>query len=405
MMESELSDKAQKYLEVLCNVQPNRRTGSAGNQQATDFFASIVESHGYGVDTAPFPCLDHIKGPARLVHDGTELEIHISPYSLACDVTGPVTVVSTVEELERCQCADRILLLRGAICAEQLMPKNFVFYNPEHHQRIYTLLEKKRPAAIITATAGNPREVGALYPFPLILDGDFDIPTAYCTDKVGEVITTQSETVFHLQMDARRLASSAANVIARRNSSAERRIVVTAHIDAYEDSPGASDNASGTVVLLLMAELLSDYPGPLAVEIVALNGEDHYSAAGQMDYLRRFGGSLQNVALAINIDDVGYIKGRTAYSFVDCPDAVRREAVEVFRHFDGITEGEPWYNGDHMIFVQRGIPALALTAELMAELMEKVTHTERDTPELIDCARLVELAEALEAFIRRFPTG
>ncbi len=29
----------------------------------------------------------------------------------------------------------------------------------------------------------------------------------------------------------------------------------TAHIDAFEDSPGACDNGGGTVVLLLLAEL------------------------------------------------------------------------------------------------------------------------------------------------------
>jgi len=64
-------------------------------------------------------------------------------------------------------------LLKGAICAEQLMPKNFVFYNPDHHKRIYALLEKKKPAGIIAATEKKPEMVGALYPFPLIVDGDF----------------------------------------------------------------------------------------------------------------------------------------------------------------------------------------------------------------------------------------
>ena len=50
----------------------------------------------------------------------------------------------------------------GDICAEQLMPKNFVFYNPDHHKRIYAFLEEKMPAAIITATERKPEMVGAL---------------------------------------------------------------------------------------------------------------------------------------------------------------------------------------------------------------------------------------------------
>ncbi|UCF96935.1 MAG: M28 family peptidase [Spirochaetaceae bacterium] len=402
MPESQLVDKAGKYLYTLCSVEPNRRTGSPGNRQATGFFASVVEPLGYEVDTTPFPCTDFIGGETRLSLGSRDFEVHISPYSLPCEVLSPVIEVSTVEELERCRCTDRILLLRGEICAEQLMPKNFVFYNPENHQRIYALLEEKRPAAIVTATARNPEEVGALYPFPLILDGDFDIPTAYCTDFVGEAIAAHTGERFRLRMDTRRVPSTSSNVIARKNPQGNQKIVLTAHIDAYEDTPGASDNASGTVVLMLLAELLTGYGGPLAVEIVALNGEDHYSAAGQMDYLHRYESELDRTMLAINIDDVGYVEGRTAYSFIGCSDALRREAGEVFAGFEGITEGEPWYTGDHMIFVQKGIPALAFTAERMPELMKMVTHTQRDRPELIDCAKLVELARALDVLIRRW---
>ncbi|MDY6866208.1 MAG: M28 family peptidase, partial [Halobacteriota archaeon] len=39
--------------------------------------------------------------------------------------------------------------------------------------------------------------------------------------------------------------------------------------DAYEDTPGALDNASGTVVLLLIAEMLQNYKGPLGIELIA----------------------------------------------------------------------------------------------------------------------------------------
>jgi aminopeptidase YwaD len=71
----------------------------------------------------------------------------------------------------------------------------------------------------------------------------------------------------------------------------------------------------------------------------------------------------------------------------------------VFTGSAGLVEGQPWYSGDHMIFVQKGIPAVAFTAERMPELMKSVTHTERDTPDLIDCTKLVELSHALADFI------
>lgn len=392
--------KARQYLDTLCSVHPNRRTGSSGNRAATEFFAHVVQPFGYNIDVTPFPCLDHVRGEAYLAHQGRTFDVIISPYSLGCDVQGELVAVSTEVELARGDCAGKILLMRGEISSEQLMPKNFVFYNPERHQRIVSLLEAKRPAAIITATARQPEQVGALYPFPLIVDGDFCIPNVHCTDTVGDGLAELAGQVFRLLAQGERQPSTAANVLARLNPDAVRKVIVTAHIDAYEDSPGALDNASGTAVLLLLAEVLSGYDGALGIEIVALNGEDHYSAGGQMDYLRRYGDRLDRVLLAINIDDAGYREGNTAYSFYSCSPELEGHAEAVFRYHPSLARGAAWYNGDHMVFVQRGVPSIAFTSACMAELMRTVTHTPLDLPHLVDPFRLVQLAHALDSLIR-----
>ena len=392
--------EAQSYLETLCSVRPNRRTGSEGNRQATEFCAATLHRQGYEIDVTPFDCLDYVSSGAALTRDDEAFDVCASPYSLGCDVLAQLVSVSTIEELESSDCEGKILLLRGDICSEQLMPKNFVFYNPERHRRIVSLLERRRPAGIVTATARNPEQVGALYPYPLILDGDFDIPSVFCRDSVGNDLASRSGQVFRLRIDAGRLPSSATNVVARLNGDATQEVVLTAHIDAYEDTPGASDNASGVVVLLLAAEILSGYGGERCIEVAVLNGEDHYSAGGQMDYLRRYGGALPGVVLAVNVDDVGYRRGRTSYSFYSCPPQLETDIAAVFRRFRGLTPGEQWFSGDHMIFVQSHVPALALTAECMLDLMRTVTHTAADTPELVDCHKLVEVAEALSELVR-----
>jgi len=395
-----LAGKAMAYLERLCAVVPNRRTGSVGNRAATDFFADVIRGCGFAVDQTPFECLDYVRGASRLVRDGASFPVQASPYTLGCDVTAELTAVSTLEELEAADCVGKILLMRGPICAEKLMPKNFVFYNPERHQRIIASLEQKAPAAIVTATGKNPELAGALDPFPLIGDGDFDIPSVFCTESVGEALMGMVGESFHLRIEAQRVPSTASNVVAQRNQGAARKIVVTAHIDAYEDSPGAVDNASGTVVLLLLAEMLSDYEGEYTLEIVAINGEDHYSAGGEMDYLRRYGEELSQVLLAVNIDGVGYQRGGSAYSFYGCSPEVEGRARGALKGFDGLLEGEAWFAGDHMVFVQAGVPSVAFTAELAGELTRTVTHTSLDTPELIEGEKLVEVALGLDALVR-----
>lgn len=394
------ASKAESYLKTLCSVKPNRRTGSSGNREATNFFASVIRPYGYEVEVVPFECLDHICNGAVLTREKEAFEVYASPYTLECDVLAELITVSTIEELESTDCEGKILLMKGAICSEQLMPKNFVFYNPEHHQKIIALLESHHPAAIITATERKPEQVGALDPFPLIVDGDFDIPNVCCRDTVGDVLAAIPRGLFRLKIDARRLPSSAANIIARLNRGASGKIVITAHIDAYEDAPGASDDASGIVVLLLLAEMLSDYRGDYSIEITAFNGEDHYSAGGQMDYLKQYGSEFPGTSLAVNIDDVGYKHGRSAYSFYECPPQLELKAEGVFRRFDGLVRGEPWFNGDHMIFGQNKVPSVAFTSECMAELMRTVTHTSADTPEIIDCHKLAEVAESLNALVR-----
>ncbi|MFN2222892.1 MAG: Zn-dependent exopeptidase M28, partial [Candidatus Promineifilaceae bacterium] len=144
--------KADTYLDTLCGVQPNRRTGSSGNRWATDFFATTIGTFGYEVDATFFETLDHVNEGAGLTIGADDFEVFTSPYSLGCDVNAGLVAVSTVAELEDAHCEAQILLMHGPICAEQLMPKNFVFYNPEHHHQLIALLESKRPAAIITAT-------------------------------------------------------------------------------------------------------------------------------------------------------------------------------------------------------------------------------------------------------------
>lgn len=393
--------KATSYLNTLCSVKPNRRTGSPGNWEATEFFANTIAPFGYEIDATPFACLDHIDEGSVLTIGQGNFEIFTSPYSPGCNVQADIVAISTTEKLENADCQGKILLMYGEICSEQLMPKNFVFYNPEHHQKIITLLESKKPTAIITATARNPEQVGALYPFPLIVDGDFDIPSVYCRDTVDVSLLANEGNSARLQIKAKRVPSKARNVIAKLNPSAPKKVVLTAHIDAYENSPGASDNASGTVVLLLLAEMLADYKGDVGIEISAFNGEDHYSAGGQMDYMARYGEEFPTILVAINLDDVGYKDGKTAYTFYDCSDKLEKKAVEIFKDYDGLCPGESWFWGDHMVFVQNQVPAIAFTAEKMPELMRTVTHTEKDTPDLVDSLKLVELALSLDKLVRR----
>jgi aminopeptidase YwaD len=309
-----------------------------------------------------------------------------------------------MEELERSNIAGVLLLLHGDIAREQLMPKNFVFYNPVEHQRIISLLEKGGPKAIICATSRNPSLAGGVYPFPLIEDGDFDIPSVYMTQEEGERLLPYAGTTLSLKSTSVRVPGKGFNIIARKGSQSGRRIVITAHIDAKKGTPGAIDNASGVVVLLLIVEWLQDYAGNNLIEIVALNGEDYYAVPGQMRYIRDYQDRFNTIALNINIDGAGYKEGTSAFSFYDLPNHIEQKMKEVIDQFDGITEGPQWVQGDHSMFIQNGCPAIAVSSDWFSAHIDsqEITHTPKDKLEIVDCQKLVEIAQALSLFVRNF---
>ena len=155
------------------------------------------------------------------------------------------------------------------------------------------------------------------------------------------------------------------------------------------------------VILLLLAELLSAYDGELGIELVVFNGEEYYNTPGELEYLRRYDDDYASIQLAINLDNIGYIKGRSAFSFYGVDERVMESIRAVYAEHEGIFEGPPWYQSDHGIFIAKGIPAMAVTDENLVELMTEITHTEKDVPEIVDLQKLVENAIALKDAFER----
>ena len=393
--------KAAGYLRRLCLEIPGRRVGTDGNRAATDFFAGLVSSFGFETECPAFQCIDWTQAGADLTVEGVAFQVQVSPYSLGCRVRAPLAVISTVTELEQADLRGQVVLLRGEIAQEQLMPKNFTFYNPDEHKRIVRALEAAQPLAIVAATSRNPALAGGVYPFPLIEDGDFDIPSAFMADEEGDRLAAKAGQVVSLESRAQRFPSNGCNVVARKRAGAGRRVVLFAHIDAKEGTPGAIDNATGVTALLLLAELLAAYAGSLALEIVALNGEDYYAAPGEVQWVQANAGRFGEIVLGVNLDGAGYREGRSAYSLYECPPELDGLIRQVFAAYPELVEGEQWYQSDHSLFVQNGRPALAFTSEQAGPLWTDVTHTPRDRPELVDLAKLVVLAHALHDLLLR----
>ena len=396
--------KSRKYLKTLCEEIPDRSVGGEGNRQATAFFRNELKMLEWETETPEFDAMDWVNGGASLTVNDKSFKVFVSPYAPGCFVTGELVCATTPDELEKTDVQDKILFLHGDIAKEQLMPKNFVFYNPEEHQRIVGLLEKSDAKAIISATKRNSALAGGVYPFPLIEDGDFNVPSVYMTEEEGQKLLPSVGQSVSLVSKSERIPGKAYNVIGRKGSKKTERIVVTAHIDAKKGTPGAIDNATGVTVLLLLAELLRDYEGKYGIELVAFNGEDYYAVPGQMNYIATNQGNFDSILLNINIDGAGYKEGPSAFSFFNLPDDIYQKANDIIRCNHHIVEGPQWPQGDHSIFVQFGRPAIAVSSKWFLDHMEDqdITHTPKDRLEITDPVKVVNIAQALATLIQAY---
>ena len=395
--------KGQSYLAKLCIEIPERCVGSEGNRAATRFFEGEMSLLGWETEQQEFEAIDWIDGGASLRVNDKHFDVFVSPYSLGFNGAGILESASTITELAQKDIAGKVILLFGEIAKEQLMPKNFVFYNPEEHQQIISTLERGLPEAIISATGRNAALAGGVYPFPLIEDGDFNIPSVFMTEEEGRKLIPHVGAMAALDSMSERIPGKGFNVIARKGNNLGERIVITAHIDSKKGTPGAIDNATGIVILLLLGELLADYDGGKLIEMVAFNGEDYYSAPGQMLYLRNNIYHYEDILLNINIDGAGYKEGKSAFSLFDLPEEMFKKVLKLLSRFDGIKEGAQWPQGDHSIFIQNGYPAIAVSSDWFVENIanQDITHTSKDNVEIVDIEKVVDIAFAINDFLRR----
>ena len=401
MQPNQLNTLSICYLKTLAAEISDRSVGSEGNLEATRFFRDKLKSLGWDIEIQEFDAIDWKDGGATLSVKGTDFNVLVSPYSTSCSVRAPLTGVSNMTELETGNFRDKIILLHGEIAGEQLMPKNFVFYNPESHQKIISLLENSGAKAIICATGRNAALAGGVYPFPLIEDGDFNVPSVFMTEEEGQKLLKYIGKEATLQSISERVPSAGYNVTGKKGKAGSERIVITAHIDSKKGSPGAIDNATGVVILLLLAELLKEYSGDKQIELVAFNGEDYFSVPGQMAYIKANHHKFGNILLNINIDGAGYKEGKTFFSYFDLPDDILTKCNDTLKNNPGILEGPQWPQGDHSIFIQFGRPAIAVSSQWFIENIDSqdITHTPKDNIDIVDCSKLVDIAFALNELI------
>ncbi len=383
------------HLHHLCVNIENRHPGSRGNHAATKYICEQLDLLGWDADITRLECIDWQPETAALHIDGKAYPLKPAPYSLPFDGEAELVVVDNFEALNDLDICGKILLCKGKLTESQLIPQGYPFYNLDEHKEIFRILNARKPLAIIAATKSDPGGAGGISPFPWIEDARFDIPSCYCDAATGEKLALLECREVKLTIDSLRKKSWMEQISGLKGDRTKKRIVISAHVDTKIETPGALDNATGVAILLVLAEMLQSYDGDHYIELVFFNGEDYYDSTGECHYMEINGDKLSDFALVANIDAAGCKEHRSGLSHWNLSEQAASLVDGLIEEYHGIEPMDPWPASDHMIFVPRGVPTLVFTSANIWDLAEHITHTMRDNINLVDPARLVEIAEFL----------
>ncbi len=393
-----------EHLIRLCSVTPDRRIGSDGNRVAVAYVEAQLRELGWQPHLQWFDCLDWESDGGEVRVDGTTFDVVPAPYGVGTSTQGRLIAASSNEELGRRDARGAILLLHGPLTSHPLTPRGYPFYSSAEDDRVRQLIEDSGAKAVIAVTGRFPEMCGALEPYPFIEDGTVDIPVASVDTQTGARLLARVGRTAEVALRARRRPSRGANVVAVRGRQ-DRRVTVVAHIDTKPGTPGALDNGTGVVAVLQVAKALNELTSDLGVgvELLFVNGEDSYCAAGELRYLEE--ADLDSVVLAVNTDGAGLPGGPTAWSLYGCPPELGRAVRRALSDHPDLVEGSAWIQSDHAVFSMQGRPALALTSSDLATALGSVAHAPTDTPDGVDIGAVDVAADAIVAVVRAMPAA
>lgn len=392
-----------KTKNLLYEIVKERPVGTENNEKIIALLRKEFLDSGYKVTFLPFQCLVWRKGPSTLKVGNVELEIQASPYSRAFDGMGEGIIIDDLATLQTEHLTDKIVILRGNATQRPIQPKDYPFYYPDEDKEIILRLESQKPKAIIAMT--GQAQLSGMNPFPMFIDGNFSIPSAYTSENKWDEIKKvwhQNKNVSLTIASENREKQSNQLIAYKKGLHSREKIIICAHMDTQYETMGALDNGTGVAVLMAVMQRLKEVECTFDIDFVPFNTEEYFGANGELSYLEYLDKQQKKVLLVINIDSPCHIHSNSAVSYYNMNKDQECIIDEIIQLHKGIEKGEVWYAGDHCAFAFRGIPCLAVSSSDLFQGALAHTHTPEDTLLDIDEKLIEETAEFLVEVIKSF---
>lgn len=206
-------------------------------------------------------------------------------------------------------------------------------------------------------------------------------------------------------------------------------IVIGAHYDSVQGSPGANDNASGVATILALARAFAKTTPTQTLRFVLFANEEppffQTEHMGSRVYAKRSRERGEKIVLMLSLETIGYYSDEPGSQHLLFPlnliypsignfiafvsnvenGFLVRQLVGSFRQraqfpseggaLWGLTPGVGW--SDHWAFWEEGFPAVMVTDT--APFRYPAYHSHNDRPELVQYERMARVVSGLQAVI------
>lgn len=161
-------------------------------------------------------------------------------------------------------------------------------------------------------------------------------------------------------------------------------VVLSAHFDSWDGGTGATDNGTGTILMMEVMRIIKKlYPNPKRTILVGHWGSEEQGLNGSRAFVKDHPEIVQNIQVLFNQDNgTGRIKSINGSGFVNAYEYLSRwlSAVpDTVKKVETDFPGEPGRGGtDYASFVAAGVPAFNLNS-LSWSYGNYTWHTNLDT--------------------------
>ncbi|MBD3193250.1 MAG: M28 family peptidase [Candidatus Heimdallarchaeota archaeon] len=385
---AQMKEEMLNHLKYLCESLETRRVGMHGNLKASNYLKKVYEAMGLKVMLQEVPCKSWSSSIEELTIGRKKLIGAANCFSPSCDITAPFVPLCNLKELEKADLSKKIAVFYGELSSKELVLQE-ASYQPERDKKIKELLEEKQPAGII-----------AIYPYfgrnIRVIEEDIGIPSFTVPPETGLILLENLGKNIHMKIESKKTDSVSYNVIARKDNSSQKRIIFVAHYDTKIDTPGAMDNATGTVALLTLASLLLQVELDCNLEFASVTAHEYRTGVhGSEAHVEKIAESSEENLLVINIDGVGQKLGTNSICVGGGSKELKKELEKIVEKYPGIIWVPLWYESDHSPYLWKEIPVVALDSMGIKSLH----HHESDSLIWISLQKIEEIVSVVKEIV------